>query len=120
MRIGFPGLGDRLRIARDESGLSQQAVAELVGVSWMTVYRWEHGLRTIAAEKLTHLGEIYGKSVRWFLTLEEGDLDTTNGRHATARRLYRRIAEAPEKYQAMIERVVTDILEGVDGPEGQT
>ena len=120
MRIGFPGLGDRLRVARDQAGLSQEAVAELVGVSWMTVHRWEHGQRTIADEKLTRLGEIYGKSVRWFLTLEEGDLDAPNGRYAIARRLYRRIAEAPEKYQAMIERVVTDILDGVEGPEEQT
>lgn len=119
MRIGFPGLGDRLRFARDAAGLSQEAVAEMVGVSWMTVHRWEHGQRTISDEKLARLSEIYGKDVRWFLTLEEGDLEMPNGRYETARRLYRRIAEAPEKYQVMIERVVTDILEGVEGPERQ-
>ena len=119
MRIGFPGLGDSLRLARDEAGLSQEAVAEKVGVSWMTVHRWEHGQRTISAEKLNRLGEIYGKNVRWFLTLEEGDLEAHNGQYAVARRLYRRIAEAPERYQVMIERVVTNILEGVEGTDRQ-
>ena len=89
----------------------------MVGVSWMTVHRWEHDVRTISNENLARLGEIYERSVRWFLTLEEGDLEATNGRYAIPRRLYRRIAEAPEKYQAMIERVVTDILEGVEGPD---
>ena len=117
MRIGFPGLGDRLRSARDEVRLSQEAVAEMVGVSWMTVHRWEHGQRTISDEKLARLSEIYGKDVRWFLTLEEGDLELPNGRYEAARRVYRRIAEAPIKYHAIVERVVEDLLQGLKATE---
>lgn len=117
MRIGIPGLGGRLRRARDERGLTQEAVAEVVGVSWMTVLRWEHEQRSIPEERLKRLAELYEKPLLWFLTPEEGDLDGPDARYKIPRRLYKRIAEAPEKYQAMIERVVTDILEGVEGPE---
>jgi len=51
------------------------AVAEKIGVSWMTVHRWEHEQRTISEDKLERISKLYGKSIRWFLTIEEGDLD---------------------------------------------
>ncbi|MBL16564.1 MAG: hypothetical protein CL767_05175 [Chloroflexi bacterium] len=41
MRISIPGLGGRLRRTRNGTGLSQEKVAERIGVSWMTVNRWE-------------------------------------------------------------------------------
>ena len=89
----------------------------MVGVSWMTIHRWEHDLRTISEIKLARLSEIYGRPVRWFLTVEEGDLDPPDSRSETARRIYRRIAEAPEKYRVVVERVVDDMLQGLDATE---
>ena len=47
MRISIPGLGGRLRRARNGTGLSQEAVAESIGVSWMTVHRWERSQRAV-------------------------------------------------------------------------
>ena len=40
MKYSIPGLGGRLRRARNGTGLSQEAVATKIGVSWMTVHRW--------------------------------------------------------------------------------
>jgi len=40
MRFNIPGLGGRLRRARNGTGLSQEAIREQIGVSWMTVHRW--------------------------------------------------------------------------------
>ena len=134
MRISIPGLGGRLRRARNGTGLSQEAVAERIGVSWMTVHRWERSQRAVPDYLLDKLCELYDKPIRWFLTLEEGDLEEENGlsdglsrvgeRSAThdrktgigtdaAGRVYRKIADAPSNYIPLIEKVVEDILDGL-------
>ncbi|MCH7737490.1 MAG: hypothetical protein IH872_08840, partial [Chloroflexi bacterium] len=82
---------------------------------------------------LDKLCDLYDKPIRWFLTLEEGDLEQENapsgdssggvseasgayGRKAgsdAAGRVYRKIAEAPASYLPLIEKVVEDILDGL-------
>lgn len=136
MKISIPGLGGRLRRARNETGLSQEAVAEKIGVSWMTVHRWERSQRAIPDDRLNKVCELYNKPLRWFLTLEEGDLEqepgstpgkvsetpAPYGRASTqagtdaAGRVYRKIADAPSDYLSLIEKVVEDILEGLRSP----
>ena len=59
MRISIPGLGGRLRRARNGTGLSQEVVSELIGVSWMTVHRWERSQRAIPEHLLNRLDEYY-------------------------------------------------------------
>lgn len=136
MRISIPGLGGRLRRARNGTGLSQEAVAERIGVSWMTVHRWERSHRAVPDHLLDKLCELYNKPIRWFLTLEEGDLEQENGpsgeasgrvsdapapygRTANAAgRLYRKIADAPADYLPLIEKVVEDILDGLRSARG--
>ena len=111
MRISIPGLGGRLRRARNGTGLSQEKVAERIGVSWMTVHRWERSQRAVPDRLLNKLCDLYDKPIRWFLTLEEGDLEQENepvkGRISRASaaygrnggpdavdRVYRKIADA--------------------------
>ena len=136
MRISIPGLGGRLRRARNGTGLSQEAVAERIGVSWMTVHRWERSHRAVPDHLLERLCELYNKPIRWFLTLEEGDLDQENGLSGgtagraseapppygansdAAGRVYRKIADAPASYLPLIEKVVEDILEGLRATKG--
>ena len=132
MRISIPGLGGRLRRARNGTGLSQEAVAERIGVSWMTVHRWERSQRAVPDHLLDKLCDLYDKPIRWFLTLEEGDLERENspsgdssgrvsgsagsggrGSSDAAGRIYRKIADAPAGYLPMLEKVVEDILDGL-------
>ena len=47
MRINIPGLGGRLRRARNETGLSQEAAAEQIDVSCLTIHRWEQTQRGV-------------------------------------------------------------------------
>ncbi len=116
-RIGLPGLGARLKDARNKAGLTQEAAAESIGVSWMTVHRWEHDQRTISSERLERISQLYGKPLRWFLTLEEGDLDPPDAGYEVAKRIYRRVAGAPRKYHHLLERVVDDVLDGLEATE---
>ena len=138
MRISIPGLGGRLRRARHETGLSQEKVAEQIGVSWMTVHRWERSQRAVPDHLLDRVCELYNKPMRWFLTLEEGDLEQEQdtgpsgvapGKDSEAQspysrlprgvstdaagRVYRKIADAPANYVPLIEKVVEDILDGL-------
>ena len=123
MKIGIYGLGGRLQRARKSSGLSQEAVGKRVSVSWMTVHRWERSQRSISEENLDRLCEIYDKPLRWFLTLEERDLEQENASSETqgfgvassaaAQRLSRKIAQAPATDRPMIEKVVEDLLDAL-------
>jgi len=118
MRISMPGLGGRLRRARNATGLSQEKVAERIGVSWMTVHRWERSHRAISDHLLDKLCELYNKSIRWFLTLEEGDLDESDGsQHATAEGVSKAVdsldelmAKVPTRHRDFAEKTVRGIL----------
>ena len=123
MKYSIPGLGGRLRRARNATGLSQEKVADRIGISWMTVHRWERSQRGVPDDLLARVSELYDKPLRWLLTLEEGDLgqesessgpvSATPAGSAAAERIRRMIAEAPANQQAMIETVVEDMLDGL-------
>ena len=125
MKISIPGLGGRLQRARKGTGLSQEAVATKIGVSWMTVHRWEKSQRGISEENLDRLCQLYDKPLRWFLTLEEGDLEEArpsrgstkapgSSSSAAANRLSRKIADAPASHRPMIEKVAEDLLDSMN------
>ena len=118
MKINIQGLGGRLQRARKDAELSQMAVGERIGVSWMTVLRWEKAQRSISEENLALICKLYDRPLRWFLTLEEGDLadesrPSGDEPSAAANRLSRSIAEAPASQRPIIEKVVEDILDGL-------
>ena len=118
MKYSIPGLGGRLQRARKATGLSQEAVANKIGVSWMTVHRWERSQRGVTDQLLGRVCELYDRPISWFLTLEEGDLGpdavfVEPGSSAAAERIRRKIAEAPASQRAMIEQIVEDMLDGL-------
>ena len=122
MKYSIPGLGGRLRRARNETGLSQEKVADRIGISWMTVHRWERSQRGVPDDLLARVSELYGEPLRWFLTLEDGDLgqesespgpvSATPAGPAAAERIRRNIANAPSEHRPMIEKVVEDLIDG--------
>ncbi len=123
MKYSIPGLAGRLRRARNATGLTQEKVAERIGVSWMTVHRWEWSRRSISDQLLARVSELYGQPIRWFLTLEDGDLEQESessgpvsarpAGSATAERIRRMISDAPANQQSLIEKIVEDMLDGL-------
>ena len=119
MKYNIPGLGGRLRRARNATTNSQTDVATKIGVSWMTVHRWERSQRLIPDHHLQRLSELYERPISWFLTLEEGDLGQETAVSTeiigsdAAERIRRMIAEAPASQRAMIEKVVDDLVAGL-------
>lgn len=57
----------RLRDVRTEQGISQEALAELLGVSRQTVSKWETGAARPSAGNLAALSEIFGLPVDAFV-----------------------------------------------------
>jgi len=61
-------LGDRLAAARDAAGLSQDNLAQRLGVRFKTVRDWENDVKEPRANRLQMLAALLGVSLRWLLT----------------------------------------------------
>lgn len=64
-------LGERIKACRQSAGMSQEKVAELVGVSRQAVAKWEADLSAPNTENLFRLAEIFGTTVDLLLTTEK-------------------------------------------------
>lgn len=64
-------LGERIKECRQNSGMSQEKVAELVGVSRQAVTKWESNQSAPNTENLFKLAEIFGTTVDLLLSSGE-------------------------------------------------
>lgn len=70
MLVSQQELGRRLRVAREASGMTQEAVAHRLGVSRSTVAQMELGNRAVTSLELDRLAALYGRDIRDFLAGE--------------------------------------------------
>ena len=70
MAITKEELGRRLKAARENVGLTQEQVAEALGLSRGAIAQLEGGLRFPNSLQLVRLGELYGREVGEFLQVE--------------------------------------------------
>ena len=66
-------MGDRIREHRIRARLSQDALAELVGVSRQAVTKWESGASSPTAANLFKLAEIFGTTVDLLMDKEKDE-----------------------------------------------
>lgn len=64
-------LGKRLEMFREQRGLSRQDLADLMGVTRQTVFRWEHGERIPDVLTFVRLTRILGVEINDILDLPE-------------------------------------------------
>ena len=64
-------LGERIKTCRQNAGMSQEKVAELVGVSRQAVTKWEVNKSAPNTENLFKLAEIFGTTVDMLLVSED-------------------------------------------------
>ena len=61
------GIAERLRLAREQAGLSQGQVARMVGKHRPTISEIEAGRRRVSAEEVGVFADIYEVSASWLL-----------------------------------------------------
>ena len=62
---------NRLKELRKEKKLTHEELAQAIGVSKITILRWENGERQIKPEKAQQLADYFGVSVGYLLGYEE-------------------------------------------------
>ena len=66
-------LAPYIKSRRQSIGLTQKQLAELVGVTDVTISRWESGQREPVASDFVKLCEVLGMELSWFLEKENGN-----------------------------------------------
>lgn len=61
-------LAQRLRLAREQAGLSQGQVAKILGLQRPSISEIEAGRRKVSADELAQFSTIYDVSVSWLAT----------------------------------------------------
>jgi transcriptional regulator with XRE-family HTH domain len=67
---GYVSMGARLRQAREFLGVSQEAVAEALGVPRASVSAMESGRRKVSSLELRDLARLYKRPLDWFYDAE--------------------------------------------------
>ncbi len=85
--------GERVRIARENCGYSQAALAEMIGMSTNHISAIERGLYEPRVSTLASLAGVLGESADYLLFGTPGDRSRLS-------RLFRRVASLPEDEQS--------------------
>ena len=65
-------VGGRIREQRIMSGLSQQQMADMIGVTYQQAHKYERGINRISAGRLYEISQVLGVPVAYFFDgLEE-------------------------------------------------
>jgi len=67
-------VGRQLRARRLELGLSQQRLADAIGVTFQQIQKYEHGSNRVVASRLYDLAKILHVTVEYFFATAEQDL----------------------------------------------
>ena len=92
-------LGDRLRAAREQRGISQQAVAEALGLPRTAITNIETGKRNVSTFELTRMADFYGQSASFFLSA--ADSASQDDISVVLHRALPEMADSPEIDQAV-------------------
>jgi transcriptional regulator with XRE-family HTH domain len=109
----FKALGTRVAELRREQGLSQQALADQLGIPQQTFAHYEVGRARMPVSLLPELAKIFGVAADELLGLRNG-----NGKRGPAPKFQKqleRIAQLPRARQ----QVVMDMLDGVLAQRGR-
>lgn len=61
-------IGDRVRLARTQKGLTQQQLADHFGIARVSVTQWENNTTQPGSDKLIGLTELLGGDAEWYIT----------------------------------------------------
>ena len=101
-------VGKRLFEARQNAGLSQTQVAEIVGIPQQTYAGWERKACAINPEHMARLADLFGVTVDALVGREQSL--RRGGPKGKAQRLFEEVSNLPRARQQRILGVVEDLL----------
>jgi transcriptional regulator with XRE-family HTH domain len=93
-------VGRRIRWRRKELKLSQEALADRLGVTFQQVQKYERGANRISAGRLYELAQAMGTSIAYFY----------DGAEETGAALAKGLAEEPAQFLGMIDADAVDLV----------
>lgn len=63
MELSDKDFGERIRLLREQAGLSQRALGDRLGIDQSGISRLEDGSRAITARELVQIGDVFGVSL---------------------------------------------------------
>ena len=77
-------VGQRIRVLRNDAGISQTALAEELGVTFQQVQKYEKGVNRVGAGRLTKIAGVLNVPVSKLLGLDEESIATSRGHENSA------------------------------------
>lgn len=108
-------VGEKIRKLREETGTSQQKIADLLGVTRQSLSLYEKGERTINVESLGKLAEFFGVSADYLLGLS--DVRSTEQDMRTACEVTGLAEKTIKSLQALIKVKSNPIVSDFSGEE---
>ena len=127
-------VGGQVRLRRKHLKLSQEGLADAIGLTFQQVQKYERGVNRISASKLHHIGQVLKVPIQYFFdgyepagaTLVESDSEkTVNGFLATSEGIelaeaFPRIKDARQRRQVLaLVRSLSDDEEVLEAPQLQ-
>ena len=85
-------VGARMRERRMLLGLTQQQMAELIGVTYQQAHKYEKGINRIAAGRLSRIAQALGVEIGFFF--ENAEVDQSGFQPSTQQRLLLELARS--------------------------
>lgn len=79
-------IGNRLRLAREQAGLSQGQIAKMLDMHRPTISEIEAGRRKVSAEELADFARIYKVRIDWLVGVDDEKTNARNDRIELAAR----------------------------------
>src|ERR1700739_2705902 len=100
-------VGARIRERRVMLGLTQQQLADLIGVTYQQAHKYERGINRVSAGRLFEVSRVLSVAVIYFFEgLDSEDGRTTTPRERMCLELARNFAQIPnEKHQEALSQL---------------
>jgi transcriptional regulator with XRE-family HTH domain len=109
-----PSFGERLALARQQAGLTQQQLAEKLGTRQRVITHWEREQVALRADQLAALADALGVTTD-YLVGRDAPKPRGNGPVGRARRAFDALTRLPRHRQQRIIEVVETLVAGSAG-----
>ena len=106
-------IGHKIKMLRQQSGLSQEKLAEMVGLTFQSIQKYESGQTTINVMKLQQIAEALEVSVTEFFSLVQTQHVRLTGEEDELLQAYRRIKNG--ELRGCILKLVGNVNKRVKG-----